>query len=99
VHLRNVRGSLQAHAGSGDIEADGDPTGAWNVHTGSGSVSLRFPQNASFELNAHTGSGSINLGHPVTVQGSISRKEVRGKVGGGGVPVQVETGSGSISID
>jgi len=99
LKLRNVRGSLQAHAGSGNIEADGDPTGAWNVHTGSGSVSLRFPQNASFELNAHTGSGSINLGHPVTVQGSIGRKEVRGKVGGGGVPVQVETGSGSISID
>ena len=99
LELRNVRGSLQAQAGSGNIQADGDPTGAWNVHTGSGSVALRFPQNASFELNAHTGSGSINLNHPVTVQGSIGRKEVRGKVGGGGVPVQVETGSGSISID
>jgi DUF4097 and DUF4098 domain-containing protein YvlB len=99
LELRNVHGSLQAQAGSGNIQADGDPTGAWTVHTGSGSVALRFPQNASFDLNAHTGSGSINLNHPVTVQGSIGRKEVRGKVGGGGVPVQVETGSGSISID
>jgi hypothetical protein len=99
LQLRNLRGSLQAHAGSGNIEASGDPTGQWSVRTGSGSVALRFPQNASFQLDAHTGSGSINLNHPVTVQGSIGRKEVHGKVGGGGVPVEVETGSGSISID
>src|SRR5579859_489909 len=99
LELRNVRGSLQAHAGSGNIRADGDPTGAWTVRTGSGSVKLRFPQNASFQLDAHTGSGAIDLNHPVTVQGSIHRREVHGKVGGGGVPVQVETGSGSIAID
>lgn len=99
LELRNVRGSLQAHAGSGSIRADGDPTGAWTVRTGSGSVNLRFPQSASFQLDAHTGSGGINLNHAVTVQGSINRREVHGKVGGGGVPVQVETGSGSIAID
>lgn len=99
LELRNVHGSLQAHAGSGSIRADGDPTGAWTVHTGSGSVNLRFPQNASFQLDAHTGSGSINLHRDVSVHGSTGRREVHGKVGGGGVPVQVETGSGSIAID
>ncbi len=99
LELRNLHGSLQAQAGSGNIKAEGEATGEWNVHTGSGSVELRLPQNASFDLNAHTGSGSINLSHPVTVQGSIGRKEVRGKVGGGGVPVQVQTGSGNIVIE
>jgi DUF4097 and DUF4098 domain-containing protein YvlB len=69
------------------------------VHTGSGSVRLRLPQNASFDLDAHTGSGSINLNHPVTVQGSTSKKDIHGKVGGGGVPVEVQTGSGSIEIE
>jgi DUF4097 and DUF4098 domain-containing protein YvlB len=81
------------------IRADGDPTGQWTLQTGSGRVSLGFPQNASFELSAHTGSGSININRELTVQGSMGRKDVHGKVGGGGVPVQVETGSGSISID
>jgi DUF4097 and DUF4098 domain-containing protein YvlB len=99
LELRNVHGSLQAQAGSGSIKADGEATGEWVVHTGSGSVQLRLPQNASFDLNARTGSGSINLNHPVTVQGSIGRKEVRGKVGGGGVPIEVQTGSGNIVID
>ena len=99
LDLHNVHGSLQAQAGSGNIKAEGEATGEWVVHTGSGSVQLRLPQNASFDLNAHTGSGSINLSHPVTVQGSIGRKEVRGKVGGGGVPVEVHTGSGNILIE
>jgi DUF4097 and DUF4098 domain-containing protein YvlB len=99
LELRNVKGSLEAQAGSGDIRVEGEATGGWVVHTGSGSVDLRLPQNASFDLDAHTGSGSIDLSHPVTVQGSITRKEVKGKVGGGGVPVEVQTGSGSIRIE
>jgi DUF4097 and DUF4098 domain-containing protein YvlB len=99
LELRNVNGSLEALAGSGDIRVQGQATGAWVLHTGSGSVDLRFPQNASFDLDAHTGSGSIDLSQPVNVQGSINRKDVKGKVGGGGVPVEVQTGSGSIRIE
>jgi DUF4097 and DUF4098 domain-containing protein YvlB len=99
VELRGVRGSLEARAGSGTIRAEGEPTGGWTVHTGSGTVQLKFPSNAAFELAAHTSSGSISLSHPINVQGTIGRKEVRGKVGGGGVPVEVQTGSGNIEIE
>ena len=98
MELRGVRGSLEAKAGSGTIEAEGNPTGAWNLHTGSGSVELKIPSDAAFDLAAHTSSGSISVDQPHTVQGSIGRKEIRGKVGGGGVPVEVETGSGDIQI-
>ena len=99
LELRNVHGSLEARAGSGNITAEGQATGGWMLRTGSGDVQLRLPRDASFDLDAHTSSGSINLSHPVTVQGSLGRKEVRGKVGSGGVPVQVETGSGNILIE
>ncbi|HUJ94042.1 MAG TPA: DUF4097 family beta strand repeat-containing protein [Terriglobales bacterium] len=98
LELRGLNGSLEAKAGSGDIRAEGHPTGAWSVRTGSGSVELKLPSDAAFDLNAHTSSGSISVDHPVTVQGSIERKEVRGKVRGGGVPVEVATGSGNIQI-
>jgi hypothetical protein len=98
MELHGVQGSLEAKAGSGDIEAEGSPTGAWTVHTGSGGVDLKLPSNAAFDLDAHTSSGSISVNDPHTVQGSVGRKEVRGRVGGGGVPVEVETGSGDIQI-
>src|SRR5882762_4075848 len=98
MELHGVEGSLEAKAGSGTIQADGSPTGAWSVHTGSGEVKLKLPSDAAFDLDAHTSSGSISIDQPHTVQGSIGRKEVRGRVGGGGVPVEVETGSGDIQI-
>jgi DUF4097 and DUF4098 domain-containing protein YvlB len=98
MELRGVHGSLEAEAGSGTITAEGNPTGAWNVHTGSGNVHLRLASDAAFDLDAHTSSGSISIDQPVTVQGSMGRKELRGKVRGGGVPVAVQTGSGNIAI-
>ncbi len=98
VDLRGVKGSLEATTGSGTLRAEGDPKGAWRLHTGSGSVHIRFPSQASYDLYAHTGSGGISVGPPITVQGTVNKHEMRGRVGGGGVPVELETGSGEIEI-
>lgn len=98
MELRGLKGSLDATAGSGTITAEGNPTGSWSVHTGSGTVHLRLASEAGFDLDAHTSSGSISVSQPVTVQGTMGRKELRGKVRGGGVPIEVETGSGNIEI-
>jgi DUF4097 and DUF4098 domain-containing protein YvlB len=98
MELRGVHGSLEAEAGSGTITAEGNPTGSWTVHSGSGNIHLRLASDVAFDLDAHTSSGSISVSQPVTVQGSMGRKQLRGKVHGGGVPVEVETGSGNIEI-
>lgn len=98
MELRGVKGSLEARAGSGGIEVEGEPTGPWTVHTGSGTVRLQLASNVSFDLDARTSSGSLSVDQPVTVQGSLAKKHIQGKVRGGGVPVDVETGSGNIEI-
>jgi hypothetical protein len=98
MELRGVKGSLEATAGSGRITAEGDPTGSWTVHSGSGGIHLKLASAAGFNLDAHTSSGSISVSQPVTVQGAMGKRELRGKVNGGGVPVEVETGSGDIEI-
>ena len=98
MDLRGVKGSLEATAGSGTITAEGDPTGSWTVHSGSGGIQLKLVSTAGFDLDAHTSSGSISVSQPVTVQGTMGKRELRGKVNGGGVPVEVETGSGNIEI-
>jgi DUF4097 and DUF4098 domain-containing protein YvlB len=99
LNLRGLRGSVEATAGSGTIYAEGSPNGGWMIRTGSGDVHLRFPSDASFDFSGHTSSGSITVSHPLTVEGTLGKKEIRGKVGGGGVPVEVKTGSGNIEID
>lgn len=101
VQLRDLRCALVAHTGSGDIQAEGRPTGRWRLDTGSGEVSLHLPSDQGFDLEAHSNSGDVNThgNLAITVQGSLGHGEVHGKVRGGGVPVEVETGSGDISID
>jgi len=97
VEADAVRGSLRAHTGSGDITAGGEPTGEWKLDAGSGSIKVRLPAQAAFDLDAR-GSGGITVDHPLTVRGKVSRDELSGSVRGGGVLVRAHTGSGRIHI-
>src|SRR5438045_3485755 len=59
VKLKNVRGGVEARTGSGEVEVNGDPTAAWEIHTGSGSITLQVPSQAGFDLDARSSSGSV----------------------------------------
>lgn len=99
IHLENVKGTLDARAGSGHISASGQMLGGWALRTGSGGVDVHLPNSAAFNLEAHTGSGSLSITPPITMQGTISRHDIRGAVRGGGPLLQVQTGSGGISVE
>jgi DUF4097 and DUF4098 domain-containing protein YvlB len=99
LEVDGARSSLRAEAGSGNITVTGQPGGDWKLNTGSGNIRLRLSAQAAFDLYAHTGSGSINTDLPITVQGSLKRHEIRGKVRGGGSLVDIGTGSGDIHIE
>ena len=99
IEVSGVKGSLRARTGSGNIEARGEQTGEWRLHTGSGNVTVKLPQNAAFDLQAQTSSGDIHTDRPITVQGTIGRHELRGKVGAGGPLLDLSTSSGSIRIE
>lgn len=99
IEAERIKGALRARTGSGRILVDGDLADRWDLGTGSGSVVVRLPQQAAFDLDAHTGSGSVTVDHPITVSGRLRRNEVSGRVRGGGVALDVRTGSGSIRIE
>jgi hypothetical protein len=98
VEVRGVNGGLRARTGSGHISADGNVKGPWQLHAGSGSVRMALSSNSGFNLDVHTGSGSIHSELPITVQGTLGRRELRGSVRGGGPDVEVSTGSGDVDI-
>lgn len=99
VEVRGVQGALHAQTGSGNIVVQGEPRGDWKLETGSGNVSMHLPPQVGFSLYAHTGSGNIDSNLPITIQGKLSRSELRGTVRGGGSLVEVGTGSGDIHIE
>jgi hypothetical protein len=99
IELHNVDGALHARAGSGRIRVDGRQNGAWDIDTGSGSIRVDLPDDAAFQLDAESSSGSIVVDHPVTVQGKISKRHLRGDVRGGGDLLRIDTGSGGITVN
>jgi hypothetical protein len=98
VELRDLRCAMSVRTGSGDISAEGELTGDWTLHAGSGEITVRLPSETGFDLDARTSSGEIHTGLPIAVQGSTERGELRGKVKGGGVRLELRTGSGDITI-
>jgi hypothetical protein len=103
ITVRGIQGAFHGEAGSGDITAEGTQSGNWEIRTGSGNVHVRLPGNAAFEADLSTSSGTIDVNSPIemTVQGRVqeSRKQIRGKVRGGGPLLSVRTGSGDVRIE
>jgi DUF4097 and DUF4098 domain-containing protein YvlB len=98
VEIKGAKGAVRVTTGSGEINAQGVPTGDWKLRTGSGSVTVNFPPEAAFDLYARSSSGNIETKHEIAVEGTMSQRELRGKVRGGGVRVELNTSSGTINI-
>lgn len=65
--------------------------------TGSGGVTLVLPEGAAADLDLESGSGGISSDFPVTAE-SFQRRELRGRIGGGGPLIKVSTGSGGVRL-
>ena len=93
---------LQLSSGDGHIDARalaGSTVGSnWNLQTGDGAVTLQVPDSISAGLDLRTGDGHIDLGLPVTVEGRLGPNHIRGKLNGGGKPLTIHTGDGSIRL-
>jgi hypothetical protein len=97
IRLVNVRGPLHTTSRSGRTIVSGTPSGAWELSAGSGSMELTLDRAADVTLDLATGSGSIVL-RGLTVQGSVSKQRVSGKVGNGGPAIRASTRSGSLLL-
>jgi hypothetical protein len=94
--------TLNVKTGDGSINAHAEPgskvVSAWSIHTGDGSVDLTLPADLNANIDASTNDGRISLGIPVTVEGQFSNSQIHGKMNGGGQPVTIHTGDGSIRL-
>jgi len=98
ISIRGIKGGMTGQTGSGDIEADGSVGGPWQLHSGSGNIRMAMASSGGFDLDLHTSSGSIHSDLPITVQGSMSPRQLKGTVHGGGPTVEVSTSSGDVEI-
>src|SRR5215467_1992786 len=93
LNIKTGDGSINAHAQPGSKVIS-----AWSIRTGDGSVDLTLPGDLNANIDASTNDGRISLGIPVMVDGQFSNSQIHGKMNGGGQPVTIHTGDGSIRL-
>jgi DUF4097 and DUF4098 domain-containing protein YvlB len=93
LNIRTGDGSVTARARGGS-----KVHGGWNIQTGDGSIDLDLPGEIQANLDLSTHDGHISLGFPLTVEGSMSSSRISGRINGGGPPIVVRTGDGSIHL-
>ena len=93
LSVKTGDGSIDAH-----LRAGSKVDSSWSVRTGDGSVDIVLPADLQANIDASTNDGHISLGIPVTVEGTFSNSQLHGKMNGGGQPVVIHTGDGSIRL-
>jgi DUF4097 and DUF4098 domain-containing protein YvlB len=93
LELKTGDGHVDARATSGSTLST-----TWRLETGDGSVSLEVPGELAADVDLHTSDGHIDLDMPITTEGKIREGEIHGKLNGGGTPLIIRTGDGSIHL-
>lgn len=85
---------------SGDIRYSGTfaKGGRYEFESHSGDIRIYIANDIGFELAAETFSGDIESEFPLTMSGTISKREINGVYGDGSAMIEASTFSGSITI-
>jgi hypothetical protein len=102
IRLAGRFDALNVKTGDGSVDTRVLPgskmASSWTIRTGDGSVDLVLPSDFQTNIDASTGDGHISLGIPVTVEGTFSNSQIHGRMNGGGQPLTIHTGDGSIRL-
>jgi DUF4097 and DUF4098 domain-containing protein YvlB len=108
--LHTVNGDIEAYGAGGNVHARttngnlhlelahlGGATGA-TAETTNGSVLLAVPSNIQADLEALCLNGNFFSELPMRIEGSLRPREMRGKLGRGGMPIHLRTINGAIRV-
>lgn len=99
--IENASGKLDGKTSGGAISASfaAPITEEVNLATSGGAVTLRVPEQSAFDLDASSSGGNVRSELPVDVPGKPVPNRLKGPVNGGGKPVVLHSGGGSIRVE
>ena len=100
ITVNEVMGTIQADTSGGSVKAyiSKQPNGDCHLKTSGGSITVYLAEDIALDLDAGTSGGSIHTDFPVTIQGKISKRELKAQINGGGPELFLHTSGGSIYI-
>jgi DUF4097 and DUF4098 domain-containing protein YvlB len=98
---------LEVHTGDGRLQvtlAEGTQLStASRIQASDGQVTIRLPRQLAADLDVHTSDGGIKCDLPLTMNGydssHTSGHNLRGHLNGGGVPLEIQTSDGNVTIE
>ena len=102
VHLKRVVGDVSGATVNGGIQVD-LAGAAWDgrqmeLSTHNGGVTVAMPAHYSARIQAETGMGRIQSDFPLPQEANGRSQRLDFSVGGGGAPIHITTGNGSIRL-
>lgn len=91
-----VDGEVEADTGSGDVEVAVARSRDVEVETGSGDATVRVPRRSGWDVDLD--GGSVEIDRALGFRGRAERRQARGRIGGGGAQLEIDTGSGRIRV-
>ena len=107
VHARADSGGIEAYNVAGAIDAETDSGGLHlgqtkadtiRARTDSGGAEIKLARASGYDVRAVSDSGHVSVSE-LTVRGTLSRHRAEGRVRGGGPLVDVQVGSGHVSVE
>ncbi|MCD6249526.1 MAG: DUF4097 family beta strand repeat protein [candidate division Zixibacteria bacterium] len=99
ISIRQDRGSLDLSTSTGrvDIYTGLDSPRDYYVSTESGDIKLSIPETSSGNLRIESQTGDIKTEMPIAIK-SMTRKQVEGSFGSGGVKINLTSISGDVTV-
>jgi DUF4097 and DUF4098 domain-containing protein YvlB len=101
IDVASSGGTLSAHTTNGGIHVEllrlASPS-ALSLATVNGSIALVLPRTTAASVDARSLNGNFHSDIPLTLLGAYSPHGIRGKLNGGGAPVQLRTVNGAIRV-
>jgi len=104
VDVEGVFASLRTESGSGSVRVRALPgsrvDSAWSITSNFGAVRVGVPPDFGADLEASTGFGQVRCELPLVTEASDETEgALRGRLGPGGGPLAISSGSGNVSIE
>jgi hypothetical protein len=103
LSIEGIMRALEASSTDGRVEiraAPGSTMGKdWSIRTSDGDIRLGLPEGFEADIDIETDDGRINSEHPVSIEGSVSRNKLRGKLNDGGNLLRIRSSDGDVTIE
>jgi hypothetical protein len=96
VSVESVTGEVRVDTHDGDLRIGLTSVDGASIRTGDGDVTVYLPE--TFTADVDIQSESIDIGEAFRVIGTVSRHRMKGTMNGGGPPLTVRTGDGSVTV-